>query len=76
MDKCRLLHEEYTIGWVCALPIERAAAEEMLDEEHGLPQDRNDTNVYTLGRISGHNVVIACLPAVTDSVNRGPGMRQ
>ena len=55
--------EDYTIGWVCALPIERAAAEEMLDEEHGVPQDRSDTNVYTLGRISGHNVVIACLPA-------------
>ena len=45
------------------LSIERAAAEEMLDKEHGLPQDRNDANIYTLSRSSGHNVVIACLPA-------------
>jgi nucleoside phosphorylase len=36
----------------------------MLDEEHQyLGQDPNDTNLYTLGRIGEHNVVIACLPA-------------
>jgi nucleoside phosphorylase len=36
----------------------------MLDEEHQrLPQDANDSNIYTLGRIEGHNVVNACLPA-------------
>jgi nucleoside phosphorylase len=56
--------EEYTVGWVCALPIELAAAAEMLDEEHqDIPEDRNDTNLYTVGRISDCNVVIACLPA-------------
>jgi nucleoside phosphorylase len=60
----RLRIEDYTVGWVCALPIELAAATEMLDEEHlGLPQDGNDTNLYTLGRIYEHNVVLACLPA-------------
>jgi nucleoside phosphorylase len=58
------LPKDYTVGWVCALPIELAAVVEMLDEEHhGLPQDRNDTNLYTYGRIGEHNVVIACLPA-------------
>ena len=37
----------------------------MLDEEHeDLPQSANDTNLYTLGRIGQHNVVVACLPAV------------
>jgi hypothetical protein len=30
----RLRRDEYTVGWVCALPIELAAAQEMLDEEH------------------------------------------
>jgi hypothetical protein len=37
----------------------------MLDEEHPvLPAaDPQDTNVYRLGRIGSHNVVIACLPA-------------
>lgn len=56
-------HNDYTVGWVCALPIELAAARRMLDETH---QDSyrtpNDTNIYTLGRIGGHNVVVACLP--------------
>src|SRR2546423_13152648 len=60
----RLRDEDYTVGWVCALPIELAAAAEMLDEEHqDLPQHANDTNLYTLGRIGEQNVVIACLPA-------------
>jgi hypothetical protein len=55
---------DYTVGWVCALPIELAAATEMLDEEHpNLPQDSNNTNIYTLGRIGEHNVVLVCLPA-------------
>jgi nucleoside phosphorylase len=55
--------EDYTVGWVYALPIELAAAEEMLDEKHeDSYQNANDTNIYTLGRIGGHNVVIACLP--------------
>jgi nucleoside phosphorylase len=49
---------------VCALPIELAAAQEMQDEEHqGLPQDAEDSNIYTLGCIGEHNIVIACLPA-------------
>lgn len=55
--------EDYTVGWVCALPVELAAAQEMLDEEHITPQyDAHDTNLYTCGRIGEHNVVIACLP--------------
>ncbi|KAF2403403.1 purine and uridine phosphorylase [Trichodelitschia bisporula] len=59
----RLRHEDYTIGWICALPMELAAAQDMLDEEHqSLPQNAADSNVYVLGRIGGHNVVIACLP--------------
>ncbi|CAG8426705.1 unnamed protein product [Penicillium salamii] len=53
----------FQIGWICALPIELAAAKEMLDEKFGNPdvQDPADSNVYTLGRIGKHHVVIACL---------------
>ena len=59
----RLRREDYTAGWVCTLPVELAAAQEMLDEEHeNLHRDVNGTNIYTLGRIGEHNVVIACLP--------------
>ncbi|KAF9893683.1 hypothetical protein FE257_009851 [Aspergillus nanangensis] len=36
----------------------------MLDEKHpDPPQDDKDRNIYTLGTICLHNVVIACLPA-------------
>src|ERR1700735_2306815 len=64
MIQRRLRHEHYTVGWVCALPIELAAAQEMLDEKHhSLPVDSSDPNSYTLGRIGDHNVVISCLPA-------------
>src|SRR5690242_16355300 len=59
----RLRCEDYTVGWICALPVELAAAQEMLDEEHDTPRyDTHDTNLYSCGRIGEHNVVIACLP--------------
>jgi ankyrin repeat protein/nucleoside phosphorylase len=56
--------QDYKIGWVCALPIELAAAAEMLDENHDVPPYSNvhDTNLYTCGCVGQHNVVIACLP--------------
>jgi len=64
MARRRFRHEDYGVGWVCALPVELAAARVMLDEEHEpLGQNANDTNLYTLGQIGEHNVVIACLPA-------------
>lgn len=60
----RLRGGDYSVGWVCALPIELAAAQIMLDEEHEhLGQDVDDANIYTLGQIGEHNIVIACLPA-------------
>jgi nucleoside phosphorylase len=63
MAQRRLPLKEYTVGWVCALPIERATAQIMLDEVHkDLPQDKNDSNLYTVGRVCDHNIVIACLP--------------
>ena len=58
-------HRDYTIGWICALPLESTAAMAMLDEVHETPlvQDRSDHNMYVLGRVGVHNVAIACLPA-------------
>ncbi|KAJ5827865.1 hypothetical protein N7447_004628 [Penicillium robsamsonii] len=54
----------YTVGWICALPVEYVAAQEFLDEEHDKPRfvSPNDTNDYTLGKMGEHNVVIAVLP--------------
>jgi nucleoside phosphorylase len=57
-------HGDYQIGIICALALEKAAVEAMLDEEHPrLETKEHDVNDYTFGRIGVHNVVIACLPA-------------
>ena len=61
-------NEDYTVGWICALPkTELVAALEMLHEEHALlpAADPQDANSYLFGKIGDHNVVIACLPAET-----------
>jgi nucleoside phosphorylase len=62
--------DNYTVGWICALHVELAASQAMLDQMHPeLPQDENDSNAYTLGRIGQHNVVLACLPSGTTGNN-------
>lgn len=61
-----LSHRDYTVGWICALPTEMAAAQGMLDMIHQpLPRQRDlwDQNNYAYGQIGAHNVVLACLPS-------------
>jgi nucleoside phosphorylase len=60
-----LAKNDYTVGWVCALPHEMMAAKGMLDEIHEdlQEQDTSDLNSYMLGQIHHHNIVIASLPA-------------
>lgn len=59
--------DSYNIGWIAALPIERAAATAVLDYRHEEPNDfkqhPTDPNSYTWGQIGKHNIVIASLPA-------------
>lgn len=58
-----LMHGDYTIAWICALPLEMAAAQVMLDEIYPtLPKPTTDLNAYQLGKLNGHYIVIACLP--------------
>lgn len=58
--------QDYPIGVICALAIEKAAFVAMLDAVHEpLPTPRGDDNSYTLGCAGAHNVVVACLPAGT-----------
>lgn len=56
--------EDYTIGWICALQEEYEAGCRMLDDEFDGPEtsEINDNNTYVFGCVSGHNVVIRCLP--------------
>jgi nucleoside phosphorylase len=57
-------HGDYTVAWICALPLEMTAAKTMLDKPHPqLSQPETDHNAYTLGSVCGHNVVVACLPS-------------
>jgi nucleoside phosphorylase len=57
-------HDDFTVAWICALPLEMAAAAAMLDERfQELPTDSRDQNTYILGRIKSHNIIIACLPS-------------
>lgn len=57
-------HDDYTVAIICALPVEMAAAQMMLDSIHpSLPIGESDHNSYVLGQIESHKVVIACLPA-------------
>ncbi|KAF2469529.1 purine and uridine phosphorylase [Lindgomyces ingoldianus] len=57
-------NHNYTVGWICAITTELVAAQAFLDEKHEGPDDvsPNDDNIYTLGRIGKHSVVIAVLP--------------
>ncbi|KAI9765361.1 MAG: hypothetical protein M1840_007441 [Geoglossum simile] len=59
----KLAHEDYTVGWICAISTERVAAQTFLDEKHeGLEVSIHDNNSYKLGGIGKHNVVIVVLP--------------
>ncbi|KAJ9294617.1 hypothetical protein DTO217A2_9161 [Paecilomyces variotii] len=60
MKRTRPRTEDFTVGWISALPVEYAAAKAMLDEEY---EGDGHMAQYTLGRIHDHNVVMACLPA-------------
>ncbi|OGM43807.1 Pfs domain protein [Aspergillus bombycis] len=59
-----LSRDDYTVGWICALPPELAAAYLMMDKIHpDLDIPQADQNTYILGNIGKHNVVMACLPS-------------
>ena len=64
--------EEFTVGWVCALPVELVAARSMLDERYdtlNLDPGEKWSDKYFTGSIAGHNVVIACLPYRTGTTS-------
>src|SRR5205809_1441527 len=55
-------HQDYTVGWICALSTELTTATAMLDGRHPTPlQDAQDNNMP--GQIGEHNVAITWHPA-------------
>ncbi|GFF52408.1 hypothetical protein IFM58399_09315 [Aspergillus lentulus] len=63
MQRSPYSNDAYTVGWISASHDEFVVGMAVLDEEHGRPQSTpaDDTNAYHLGRLSEHNVVMACL---------------
>jgi nucleoside phosphorylase len=59
-----MANDSYIVGWICAISTEYVVARAFLDEKHEGPEyvSPNDNNIYTLGRIGKHKVVIAVLP--------------
>ncbi|KAJ5633327.1 hypothetical protein N7490_009666 [Penicillium lividum] len=57
--------DECTVGWICTLPAEFAAAKGMLDEVHGDPKTPPapaDNNKYAWGSMGKFKVVLAAVP--------------
>ncbi|KAF3275832.1 hypothetical protein TWF132_002603 [Orbilia oligospora] len=60
----KLKASDYSVGWICAIPIELTAVLAILDETYPqLNAADDDTNLYKFGRIGEHNVVISWLPS-------------
>ncbi|KAI2471963.1 nucleoside phosphorylase domain-containing protein [Annulohypoxylon bovei var. microspora] len=56
-------HDDYTVAIICAISFEMSAVRYMLEKEHpSLESEPEDSNSYVFGTLSGHNVVLACLP--------------
>jgi len=65
MESKKPRKEQYTVGWICALPEpEWKASRILLDEEHAtIPLSRTNKHQYVCGSMNGHDVVMGCLPA-------------
>jgi nucleoside phosphorylase len=64
MDRPLLTHDDYTVACICPMGVELAPVVAMLEQRHqSLPTSR-DQNSYILGRIKGHNIVIAVIPEI------------
>ncbi|KAK6519345.1 hypothetical protein TWF281_003179 [Arthrobotrys megalospora] len=62
-------YEDYNVAIITAIDYEMSAFRYMLDREHPrLPTKKGDSNMYVLGELNGHNIVLACLPG-----NQGKG---
>jgi nucleoside phosphorylase len=63
-------YNDYSIGVICALAVEKAAFVAILDAVHEtLPTPKDDDNSYTFGSLGDHNIVAACLPAGITGTN-------
>ncbi|KAG4292644.1 hypothetical protein FPRO06_12132 [Fusarium proliferatum] len=68
----------YSVGWICASPMEYVAAQALLDAEETRPIviPEGDNNIYTLGIIGKHHVVIGTMPYGQYDLSKLPIVRQ
>src|ERR1700728_3525056 len=59
-----LSHRDYTVACICPMGVELAPVKAMLDDIHPTLPTQRDQNSYVLGKMGGHNVVIAVLPEI------------
>ncbi|KAL3480968.1 nucleoside phosphorylase domain-containing protein [Aspergillus californicus] len=59
----RLQPDDFTVGWVCAIAEELAAARLLLDARYDDVGYESQGYLYTFGKIGKHNVAIGYLPA-------------
>jgi nucleoside phosphorylase len=59
-----LTHASYKVACICPMAVELAPVHGMLDEIHDPLLNGRDQNAYILGKIGGHNVVVAVLPEI------------
>lgn len=75
MSPTKLERTDYHVAWIAPVSdLEVLPSRLMLDDEHDVPDydTAYDDNVYTCGRMVGHNVIIAtCPPGLTGNVNAG-----
>lgn len=59
--------KDFTVAWICPLPVETTAALFMFDEDYdqvlGLERQKGQHAQYHFGKICGHNVVVVGFPA-------------
>jgi len=68
-DTVQMAYGDYTVAVICAIGFEMSAVRYLLSREHPrLPTQPGDSNMYVLGELARHNVVLACLPG-----NQGKG---
>jgi nucleoside phosphorylase len=65
----RLSHNGYTVA-CCPMGVELAAVEGMLGEIH-----ETSENGHTLGRIGKHNIIVAVMPAIGNSLTASVAMQ-
>ncbi|KAE8873266.1 hypothetical protein PTNB73_02417 [Pyrenophora teres f. teres] len=51
-------NHQFTIGWICPLPLEKEAARLVLDEEYPQDEVQHQNAFYLGGRIGNHKIVI------------------